>query len=239
MSSMPAVRGLNDQLRLFPRVVPRIEPPAVVDVHAISRPARTYTGDFYFTHRYEDRLWFAIGDVAGKGLNAAVVMAMIHEELEERIARCAVTKCNPAATMQRLHEFLRPLLAPNRFASAVIGHLQDRGGTLTLANAGHCPPLIRRIDGRVERVNSTGPVAGVLHASRWTSATTRLEHGESLVMYTDGLPESTRDGQEIGTEAIELAAARDGARNAKEMAERIAKVAGIVEDDLTIVVVRR
>ena len=54
MSSMPALRGLSEQLRLFARAVPRAEP---LDVHAISRPARTYTGDFYFTHRYEDRLW--------------------------------------------------------------------------------------------------------------------------------------------------------------------------------------
>src|SRR5438045_5585613 len=127
-------------------------------------------------------------------------MAMIQEELEERIARCAATKCDPSATMQRLHEFLRPLLAPNRFASAVIGHLQDRGGTLMLANAGHCPPLIRRWDGRVERIGSTGPVAGLLASSQWTSVITRLDRGDALALYTDGLSESTIDGREIGVE---------------------------------------
>ena len=101
------------------------------EVHAIPRPARTFTGDFWFTHRANDRLWFAIGDVAGKGLPAALVMAMIQEELEHRIASCARTMCDPEATVQRLHAFLRPLLPrklraryrcePNRSASATVG----------------------------------------------------------------------------------------------------------------------
>ena len=116
------------------------------DVHAISVPARTFTGDFWFTHRTDDRLWFALGDVAGKGLPAALVMAMIQEELEHRIASCARAGCDPATTMQRLHAFLKPLLPSNRFATAVIGWLRD-DGALTLVNAGHCPPILLRSDG--------------------------------------------------------------------------------------------
>ena len=239
MSEMPAVRGLSDQLRLFPRLAMATLTRPVTDLYAIARPARTFTGDFYFTHRYEDRLWFAIGDVAGKGLNAAVVMAMIQEELEERVARCAMTKCNPAATMLRLHEFLRPLLAPSRFASAVIGHVHDRGGTLMLANAGHCPPLIRRANGSIERIDSTGPVAGVLAASQWTAFETRLEPGDAIALYTDGLVESTNDGEEVGVDRVARAFAHSGARSARELAERIVETAGCVDDDLTVLVVRR
>src|SRR2546430_11080071 len=88
------------------------------DVHAISLPARTFTGDFWFTHFAGDRLWFALGDVAGKGLPAAIVMAMIQEELEHRITSCARAGCDPATTMKRLHQFLKPLLPPNPFATA-------------------------------------------------------------------------------------------------------------------------
>jgi hypothetical protein len=69
-----------------------------IDVHAISLPARTFTGDFWFTHRMHDRLWFAIGDVAGKGLPAALVMAMIQEELEHRVGPRARA---PAAIRRR------------------------------------------------------------------------------------------------------------------------------------------
>jgi serine phosphatase RsbU (regulator of sigma subunit) len=141
--------------------------------------------------------------------------------------------------MQRLHEFLRPLLAPSRFASAVIGHLQDRGGTLMLANAGHCPPLIRRSDGRIERVGSTGPVAGVLAASQWTAHITRLEPGESLALYTDGLVESQVGGEDVGVDRVAHAFSRSSGRSARDIAEHLTATAGVVDDDLTVLVVRR
>ena len=80
MSALPTIRGLNGSYA----------------IEAISRPARTFTGDFYFTHRAADRLWLAHGDVAGKGLPAAIVMAMIQEELEERVVACAETACDPS-----------------------------------------------------------------------------------------------------------------------------------------------
>src|SRR5688572_8500495 len=117
MSAMPSLRGSV----------------TASTVLAVSRPARTFTGDFYVTHRTDERLWLALGDVAGKGLPAAIVMAMIQEELEHRIAACAETRCNPATTMGRLHEFLEPLLPSNRFATAVIATLRD-DGELTIAN---------------------------------------------------------------------------------------------------------
>ena len=95
MQALSADRSLRGQLALFRPP----QSPANVDVHAVSIPARNFTGDFYFTRRHGERLWFALGDVAGKGLNAAVIMAMIQEELEHRIASCARTGCDPAATM--------------------------------------------------------------------------------------------------------------------------------------------
>ena len=95
------------QLALFPTHGRRR---TAFDVQAFSRPARAVTGDFYVTYKHDDRLWFAVGDVSGKGINAAVVMAMIQEELEHSISSCANAGCDPAVTMAWLHEFLRPLL---------------------------------------------------------------------------------------------------------------------------------
>lgn len=220
MPEMPAVRGIG----LTP-----IPPP--ISIEAISRPARTFTGDFYFTHRAKDRLWFAQGDVAGKGLPAAIVMAMIQEELEERIVRCARTACDPAATVQRIDEFLRPLLPVNRFATAVIGHLRD-DGRLTITNAGHCPPLILRNDGTIETVHSTGPLLGILPNGRWTSATTQLQSGESLVLYSDGLVEAQVDGDELGVSGLRK---RISAKNPRAILSQLDRV----DDDLTLVVIRR
>src|SRR5258708_29488970 len=154
------------------------------DVHAISVPARMFTGDFLFTHHTNERLWFALGDVAGKGLPAALVMAMIQEELERRIVSCARAGCNPATTMRRLHEFLKPLLPSNRFATTVIGWLNN-DGTMTIVNAGHCPPMFVRADGRIEEIDSTGPVGGIMTSSKWASTTFPLDAGAQLILYSD------------------------------------------------------
>jgi len=210
---------------------------SIADIHAVSKPARTFTGDFWFTHREADRLWFAIGDVAGKGLKAALVMAMIQEELEHRITSCAATQCDPSATMLRLHTFLRPLLPSNKFATVVIGWLRD-DGVLTIANAGHCPPLIVRTSGAIEELASTGPVAGILVQPEWSSSTHHLDRGEAIVLYSDGLIESRANGEELGVCGL-----RDALHGmhmtARELASRALGSARRVDDDLTVVVLRR
>jgi sigma-B regulation protein RsbU (phosphoserine phosphatase) len=221
---MPALRGLG----VTPVVAPVSRP---LFIEAISRPARTFTGDFYFTHRAEDRTWFAQGDVAGKGLPAAIVMAMIQEELEERIVRCARTACDPAITTQRIDEFLRPLLPYNRFATAVIGWLHD-DGRLAITNAGHCPPLILRNDGRIDTIGSTGPLLGMLDNARWTSHRTHIERGETLVLYSDGLVEAQVDGEELGVAGLRD---RISAENPGAILNQLAEVS----DDLTLVTIRR
>jgi serine phosphatase RsbU (regulator of sigma subunit) len=219
----------------------RTPPPpvaSIADIHAVSRPARTYTGDFWFTHRHDSRLWFALGDVAGKGLKAALVMAMIQEELEHRITSCANAQCDPSTTMQRLHTFLRPLLPSNRFATAVIGWLRD-DGLLTIANAGHCPPLIVRAGGgAVEEIGSTGPVAGILASPRWTSSSMWLARGDAIVLYSDGLVESRAAGEELGVCGLRLALAGMHL-TARELAAPALGAVGVVDDDLTVVVLRR
>ncbi len=208
---------------------------ASLDVHAISIPAGTFTGDFYFVHREEGRLSFALGDVAGKGIKAAVFMAMIQEELER-------TSCDdPSANMMRLHTFLRPVIPRNKFATAVLGHV-SQNGIVRLANGGHCPPLIVRADGRIEEVPSTGPVLGVLSSSQWRTFETTLRRGESLVLYSDGAIEARRqDGEEFGVRR--LAAALNGATS-REIAERVLAAvnhhtSGVRSDDLTLLVIRR
>jgi serine phosphatase RsbU (regulator of sigma subunit) len=216
MSALPAVRGLSADS---------------FSIEAISRPARTFTGDFYFAHRADDRLWIAHGDVAGKGLPAAIVMAMIQEELEERILKCAETRCEPARTLQRLHEFLHPLMPRNRFATAVIAHLQF-DGTLTIANGGHCPPLIVRADGSIEEIGSTGPLLGILPKAAWTSYTTKLAFGETLILYSDGVTESTRGEEELGVRGLRELVQRVG-----PSAHAIQRELGDVSDDLTLVTI--
>ncbi|HEX6095972.1 MAG TPA: PP2C family protein-serine/threonine phosphatase [Thermoanaerobaculia bacterium] len=200
-------------------------------MQAVSRAARTFTGDFYFTHRYDNRLWLALGDVAGKGLPAAIVMAMIQEELEQRIASCASTECDPAQTTLRLHEFLAPLIPRNRFATAVIGWLRD-DGKLTLANAGHPPPLVVRKSGAIEEIESTGPILGVLPNACWRTTTTWLGEGDSLVLYSDGVTESVVEGEELGVAGLKRLLAKT--TSARELVDALA-----TSDDVTMLVLHR
>ena len=214
------------------------------DVFAFARAARTFTGDFYFTHREHDLLWFTLGDVSGKGLPAAVVMAMIQEELEHRITSCATARCDPSTTMMRLHTFLRPLLDSRKFATVVIGNLRE-DGLLTIANAGHPSPLIARRDGSIEPIDSTGPVAGLLPVSRWSSVQRRLSRGESLLLFSDGLLEArARDGEELGCDRIAAALARSArdSRDARSIVNGVLANARehdvAFEDDVTLLAIR-
>jgi phosphoserine phosphatase RsbU/P len=231
-----------------PAVCPwEVRASARLDLHAVSRPARTFTGDFYFTHRYEDGIWVVLGDVAGKGLPAAVAMAMIQEELEHRIADWVATRSEPARIMLHLHSFLEPLLPPNRFATAVVGHLWD-DGTFAFANAGHCPPLIARRDSTVEDLPSTGPMIGLLPRPRWTSEGTRLAQDETLLLYSDGLVEATSGaGEAFGSASLSKLLSRAsglGKQNARKISEAILAALdrhtrGERQDDQTLVVVKR
>jgi len=241
VSAMPAQSGLtasgerraasrSSQLALFRSSIAARHP---LDIHAISIPFGAFTGDFYSVHRAADRLWFTLGDVAGKGLSAAVVMAMIQEELER-------TTCDdPAANMMRLHTFLRPVVARNRFATVVTGYVRD-DGTLAIANGGHCPPLIVRADGSVEEIASTGPVIGVLPMSQWRTFQTTLAEGESLVLYTDGVIETrSADGEEFGADRLITALAGSDAEEVAQSVVNAVNRYGKREDDLTILVIRR
>ncbi len=219
-------------------------PRPIADVYAFSQPARKFTGDFYFTHREDDRLWFALGDVAGKGLPAAVIMAMIQEELEHRIVSCATAQCDPSTTMQRLHMFLQPILPGNRFATVVIGHLRN-DGLLTIANAGHCSPMIARRNGMLEEVASTGPVTGLLKTARWTSVTRHLIPGASLLLFSDGLLEAkSASGEELGRDRIGTALRRAAIEEptARGIVERILGAARAhapsFDDDTTVLALR-
>jgi len=224
------------------RATPRPQPRPQFDVHAISVPARMFTGDFWFTHRTDDRLWFVLGDVAGKGLPAALVMAMIQEELEHRITSCAASGCDPATTMRRLHEFLKPLLPSNRFATAVIGWLAN-DGTMTIVNAGHCPPMLVRAGGRIEEIDSTGPVVGIMDSSCWTSTTITLDAGDQLILYSDGVIEAEApDGAEFGIEGIvkALPCRSDARVVATSIHAAVSRhAAGARYDDLSLLVIGR
>lgn len=235
MQALPAGRGLVTQLPLFAHV----ESPRDVEVHALSRPAREFTGDFYFTERVDDTLWLVIGDVAGKGVHAAVIMAMIQEQLEDEIAAAT----DPAAIMTRLHLALREILGGTRFATVAIARIRD-DGRLVIANGGHPPLFIARRDGSIDTIGSTGPVAGLLPNSTWRSIDLPFRRGETLLAYTDGVTEARNPaGSEFGVCGVRDVLAASLGRKPREIAAAIEAAldthASKREDDVTIIVAQR
>ena len=239
MPSLPASRSLTRQLPLplAGEGGPKGRMRAPIDIHALSIPHRQFTGDFFFTHRAGDTLWLTVGDVAGKGLNAAVIMAIIQEELERRIVSCARTACDPSVTMRRLHELILPLHAGNRFATIVIAQIRENG-VLRLVNAGHPPPLIARASGRIEEIGSTGPAAGILESSQWTTTVRHLGPGETLLLYTDGAIEGNDFGVDGVKAALRSAASLKSSRSIAAAVSQAVRTHGGVEDDLTVLVAR-
>ena len=185
-----------------------------VDAHALLEPARAVGGDFYtFLQRDHDVLWFAIGDVSDKGIPAALFMARVVTMLEIiaqmgdppdealRLAAVRLSQSNDACM----------------FATTLCGILDVRTGALAIASAGHDPPLLRRADGVVEALDvpTSGPL-GFDVADSYPLWHIRLQPGDALVTYTDGVTEAfNASRQAFGMDRLQQAvAATDGGARA-------------------------
>ncbi len=195
------------QERLFPQEMPKL-PGATVAGHC--RPAQGVGGDYYDVFPLQDgRLGLAIGDVSGKGISAALLMASLRASLR------GVTLDNPrdfAKLMDKVNRLVYEASADNRYATFFFGALNPVTRVLDCVNAGHNAPLVLRqkLDGNSEilRLEADGPVVGLLPFAPYTEQSLQLEPGDLLVTYTDGISEAmTHDDEEWGEERMMAAAA--------------------------------
>jgi phosphoserine phosphatase RsbU/P len=219
------------------------EPPVVpfAEISAYSQPARSVGGDLYHSVVREDgSLGIALGDVSGKGVAAALIMAMIQGLLGmlNDIGR-PLDEFPP-----QLNRTLQQYNPGNRFLTLATGVLTP-AGQLTLVNAGHCPVAVVRCNGQVEFIKSHGPVLGLLPFARWGSGTVTLAPGDLVVLYSDGIAESfAPSGEEFGTEGVEKAVAANAGKDARTVAHGLLEAAATfragreAEDDVTILALR-
>jgi len=195
------------QQRLFPQEMPML-PGASVAGHC--RPAQGVGGDYYDVFPLQDgRLGLAIGDVSGKGISAALLMASLRASLR------GVTLDNPrdfAKLMDKVNRLVYEASADNRYATFFFSALNPVTRQLECVNAGHNAPLVLRQkpDGSAEilRLEADGPVVGLLPFAPYTEQSLQLEPGDLLVTYTDGISEAmTRKDEEWGEERMMAAAA--------------------------------
>ncbi len=158
-------------------------------------PAQEVGGDFYdFIALTQDRIGVVIGDVSGKGVPAALSMAKLGSDLRT----LAFTTNDPAAALMRLNDQAAERSRRGMFATVLYLELDARTGALTIANAGHLPPIVRRKDGTVLRVAPAGgsPI-GILPGMQYGRETVVIGHGDLVVLYTDGVIEAMNRKEEL------------------------------------------
>jgi sigma-B regulation protein RsbU (phosphoserine phosphatase) len=215
---------------------------ADVAVGAVLQPARSVGGDLYDFVLDGDHLWFVVGDVSGKGMAAALYMAVT-----KTLFRAFVHgDVSPDDVVARINRELSRDNDLNMFVTAVVGRLDLDSGTLLLVDAGHNPPLVLRPDGTVVQPPlRKGLVLGVLEDFPFAADTLRLDTGETLVIYTDGITEALNAlGEQYQTKRFTRALV---ARKDHAVQEAVEGLVGDItqfaagapqEDDITLLVVR-
>ncbi len=173
-----------------------------VEASGLTRPANTVGGDFYdILPQADGKVIVALGDVAGKASPAALLMALFLAML-----RTLVDEPMPLAELaRRLNIQVSKHAPPSRFITLFLGLFDPKTGELEFVNAGQTPPLLLRAGGSLERLSTGGIALAMFEASTYESGHARLEPGDALVMYSDGITEAESPHgvmfEELGLEA--------------------------------------
>jgi sigma-B regulation protein RsbU (phosphoserine phosphatase) len=206
--------------------------PSGFPVHGLNIPARRVSGDFFDILPFgSDRIAFCLGDVSGKGMNAALLMAKT-ASLYRLLARDAV---HPGALLARLNDEICDTSARGMFVTMVAGTYDTRRGRICIANAGHEPPLYRHPHGRLESHPAEAPPLGILEGRVYPESAIEMRGG-CLYLCSDGLTEAPSDGAQLGQQGLRRLVERLGAKPLDERIEAIAAAVGASElrDDLTL-----
>ncbi|MCK6555562.1 SpoIIE family protein phosphatase [Candidatus Binatia bacterium] len=187
------------QQSILPRRFPPFPDHPEIEIFAEMLPAREVGGDFYDIFLVDDaHVGFAIADVSGKGIPAAIFMAMTRTLLRST----AVSGLTPGECLRRVNRLLCLENNAAMFVTLFYGILDLESGHLDYANGGHNPPFVLRADGSAESLPGTGGTAlGVLDHLHYGVATSRLQPGDGLLLYTDGVTEAMDPEGSLFTEA--------------------------------------
>jgi len=214
-----------------------------IEAYGYTRPANTVGGDFYDVLPMADgRLVIALGDVAGKGSPAALLMALTLAILRTLVDE----KLPPTTLMERLNVQVSRHAPSSRFVTLCLAIFDPATGGLTYLNAGQTPPILRRVHGAIDRLTEGGVALGMFELATYTAGETVLAPGDVLVFYSDGITEAENragvpfdDGGLIETierhwweDAATIGTAIVSAVQAHAVETRLA-------DDLTVLAIRR
>jgi serine phosphatase RsbU (regulator of sigma subunit) len=243
--------SLKGELEIARDIQLAMLPSGVLDVGGavvcgLTRPANTVGGDFYDILRLPDgRVVIALGDVSGKGSPAALLMALLLAMLRTLVDE----GLESSRLLERLNLQVARHSPASRFITLFYACYDPRDGSLEYVNAGHLPPLVRRRDGRFERLAGNGLALGMFEKATFDSHRNALEPGDVLVLYSDGITEaenpSGRSFEESGLEQVVSAWAAGTDSNPDTLGRAILTAvesyAGDTRlaDDLTALVLKR
>ena len=209
------------------------------------QPARETSGDFYDLLELPDgKIAFFIADVVDKGVSAALLMVLTWSLLRERILS---TPDQPRQVLADVNQRMLAILTDLEFVTAFLGVLDQYTGQLTYANAGHNPPLIfRSKHEQILRLSRTGLALGLFEETSWKQGEARLNPGDVLLLYTDGVPEACNpSGEFMGLDRLIQCVdplIQDSAEGIKTVIETKLNIFlsdQPPQDDLTLMVVKR
>jgi len=235
----------NIQASLLPHTFPPFPQRKELDLHAVNVPAKQVAGDFFdFYFINDDQLFITIGDVSGKGVPAALFMAVTRTLLKNLVT----SGLGPAEAFNRANEILVEDNEQSMFVTLFAAIYDTRTGRLRFANAGHNPPYIVTAQGVLtpnETTKATGCILGVIPETKCDQREVQLDAGGLLVLYTDGVTEAkSPDGEFYGEKRFEELISR----TATETVERFCEitVAALEDfqgdnqhDDITLLLLRR
>jgi serine phosphatase RsbU (regulator of sigma subunit) len=197
-------------------------------------------GDVYDLLRLDDgRLAVCLGDVTGKGIEAAADMALA----KFTFRALARSSANASTFLARVNEVVTDEIAPGKFITMLYAVLDLERSELEAANAGHPPLRLIRPDGTVEAVTSPGLALGIEAGEHYEEARIPLEPGTAIVLYTDGVIEARRDGELYGDERLDAFLAANAGLGAQALADALVEecrtfAGGALDDDCAVVVLR-
>ena len=230
------------QSSLLPPSLPEIPGASITARYRAAGEGNEVGGDFYHVFQVDEHAWwFAIGDVSGKGPEAAAIAGLARHTLRA----LALQERSPSRLLTTLHETLLVGEGHGEFCTVCCALLQPsaRGASLSIACGGHPPPIIRRTDGTIEVATCTGPLLGMPVELAFVEHSLELGAGDIVVLYTDGVTEAHHRNQQLFGEERLVEVIRHADDNVDAVADDI--LAAVIDygpaeprDDVAVVVVQ-
>jgi phosphoserine phosphatase RsbU/P len=249
-SELEIAREVQNQL--YPRKIPQTPK---LHLAAVCNPARLVSGDYYDFQKMGDRyMAIAMGDVSGKGISAALLMATLQSSFRSQVRHeseiSKLTETGPcpivstASFMGAINKHMFANTPPEKFATFFLGVFDEETSCLSYTNAGHLPPMLIR-DGEATRLDVNGLIVGAFPFAKYEQAHIDLRRGDLLVSFTDGVSEPENEfGEMFGEDRLMSLLKQNSHRSDQQILEVVLDSveqwtkSKVLQDDITLVLLR-